>query len=51
MSPTILIVDDEAHLRMLIRQTLEDFFVQQVTAPDGQAPGGTRPREPSEVAS
>jgi hypothetical protein len=27
-----------------IRQTLEDFFVQQVTAPDGHVAGGTRPR-------
>ena len=31
MSPTILIVDDEAHLRMLIRQTLEDLEDEGVT--------------------
>jgi two-component system, OmpR family, alkaline phosphatase synthesis response regulator PhoP len=37
--PTILIVDDEAHLRMLIRQTLEeleDEGVELVTAADGE---------------
>lgn len=39
MSPRILIVDDEAHLRMLIQQTLEeleDEGVELVTAADGE---------------
>jgi two-component system, OmpR family, alkaline phosphatase synthesis response regulator PhoP len=31
VSPTILIVDDEAHLRMLIRQTLEELEDEGVT--------------------
>jgi DNA-binding response OmpR family regulator len=39
VSPRILIVDDEAHLRMLIQQTLEeleDEGVELVTAADGE---------------
>ena len=39
MSQTILIVDDEAHLRMLIQQTLEeleDEGVELLTAADGE---------------
>ncbi len=39
MPPKILIVDDEAHLRMLIRQTLEeleDEGVELMTAADGE---------------
>lgn len=39
MTPTILIVDDEAHLRSLIRQTLEeleDEGVELVTADNGE---------------
>ena len=39
MPPRILIVDDEAHLRMLIQQTLEeleDEGVELVTASDGE---------------
>ena len=39
MPPRILIVDDEAHLRMLIQQTLEeleDEGVELVTAADGE---------------
>jgi len=38
--PKILIVDDEAHLRMLIQQTLEeleDEGVELLTASDGEA--------------
>lgn len=38
--PKILIVDDEAHLRLLIEQSLEDLEaegVQILTAADGQA--------------
>jgi two-component system alkaline phosphatase synthesis response regulator PhoP len=38
--PKILIVDDEAHLRMLIQQTLEeleDQGVELLTASDGEA--------------
>ena len=31
MNPTILIVDDEAHLRMLIHQTLEELEDEGVT--------------------
>ena len=40
MPPKILIVDDEAHLRMLIQQTLEeleDEGVELLTASDGEA--------------
>lgn len=40
MSQKILIVDDEAHLRMLIQQTLEeleDEGVELLTAADGEA--------------
>ena len=40
MPPKILIVDDEAHLRMLIQQTLEeleDAGVELLTAADGEA--------------
>ena len=40
MPPKILIVDDEAHLRMLIQQTLEDLEdegVELLTASDGEA--------------
>ena len=40
MPPKILIVDDEAHLRMLIQQTLEeleDEGVELLTAADGEA--------------
>ena len=39
MTPTILIVDDEAHLRSLIRQTLEeleDEGVELLTADNGE---------------
>ena len=39
MKPTILIVDDEAHLRMLIQQTLEeleDEGVELLTAANGE---------------
>ena len=39
MQPKILIVDDEAHLRMLIQQTLEDLEdegVQLLTASNGE---------------
>ena len=39
MTPTILIVDDEAHLRSLIRQTLEeleDEGVELLTAENGE---------------
>lgn len=39
MTPKILIVDDEAHLRMLIQQTLEeleDQGVELVTASNGE---------------
>ena len=39
MTPTILIVDDEAHLRSLIRQTLEeleDEGVELITAENGE---------------
>ena len=39
MTPTILIVDDEAHLRMLIQQTLEeleDEGVELLTATNGE---------------
>ena len=39
MPPKILIADDEAHLRMLIRQTLEeleDQGVELLTASDGE---------------
>ena len=39
MNPTILIADDEAHLRMLIRQTLEeleDEGVALLTASNGE---------------
>jgi DNA-binding response OmpR family regulator len=39
VSPRILIVDDEAHLRMLIQQTLEeleDEGAELVTAADGE---------------
>ena len=39
MTQTILIVDDEAHLRMLIQQTLEeleDEGVELLTASDGE---------------
>ena len=39
MNPTILIVDDEAHLRMLIQQTLEeleDEGVELLTASNGE---------------
>ena len=39
MPPRILIVDDEAHLRLLIQQTLEeleDEGVELVTAADGE---------------
>lgn len=39
MNPTILIVDDEAHLRTLIRQTLEeleDEGVELLTASNGE---------------
>lgn len=39
MSRTVLIVDDEAHLRMLIQQTLEDLEeegVELVTATNGE---------------
>lgn len=39
MPPKILIVDDEAHLRMLIQQTLEDLEdegVQLLTATNGE---------------
>ena len=39
MSPKILIVDDEAHLRMLIQQTLEeleDEGVELLTATNGE---------------
>jgi DNA-binding response OmpR family regulator len=40
VTPKILIVDDEAHLRMLIQQTLEeleDQGVELLTASDGEA--------------
>ena len=36
--PTVLIVDDEQHIRLLIEQTLEeleDDGVELLTAPDG----------------
>ena len=39
MTQTILIVDDEAHLRMLLQQTLEeleDEGVELLTAPNGE---------------
>ena len=39
MSRTVLIVDDEAHLRMLIQQTLEDLEdegIELVTAVNGE---------------
>lgn len=39
MSRTVLIVDDEAHLRMLIQQTLEDLEeegIELVTAANGE---------------
>ncbi len=39
MPPTILIVDDEAHLRMLLQQTLEDLEdegVELLTASNGE---------------
>lgn len=39
MSRTVLIVDDEAHLRMLIQQTLEDLEeegIELVTATNGE---------------
>ena len=39
MNPTILIVDDEAHLRMLLQQTLEeleDEGVELLTASNGE---------------
>jgi CheY-like chemotaxis protein len=38
--PTVLIVDDEQHIRLLIEQTLEDLEdddVQLLTAADGEA--------------
>ena len=51
MTPTILIVDDEAHLRSLIRQTLEeleDEGVELLTAENGEealaAMSSARPR-------
>ena len=40
MDPKILIVDDEAHIRLLIEQTLEDLMdegVEILTAENGQA--------------
>jgi CheY-like chemotaxis protein len=39
VSRTVLIVDDEAHLRMLIQQTLEDLEdegIELVTADNGE---------------
>ena len=40
MGKKIVIIDDEAHIRMLLEQTLEDFEdegVEIFTAPDGMA--------------